>query len=45
MTKEQIREHLLQGKHLDEFLTLMNGLDCRIYKANKFEISDQVIYI
>lgn len=45
MTKEQIRTHLLQGKHLDEFLTLMNGLDCRIYKANKFEISDQVIYI
>lgn len=45
MTKEELRKELENGKALEELFKFTDGQDCLIYKADKFEISDNIIYI
>lgn len=45
MTKAELLEGLRNGSALKELLQLSPGQDCTIYKAEKFSIGDEVIYI
>lgn len=43
--KTELRKALLQGKTLDEMLAFGPGQECEIFKADKFEDGDVVIYV
>ena len=45
MTREEVYSALRSGKSLNEIFRFTEGQDCMIYKADSFEISDNVIYI
>lgn len=45
MTQEELRKELENGKMLKDLFDFSLGQDCIIYKADKFEISDNIIYI
>ena len=45
MTKADVRKALQQGKRLDEILSFGPGQDCTIFKAEKFSLWDEVIYV
>ena len=45
MTKEEVYSALRSGKPLKEIFQFSEGQDCMIFKADSFEISDNVIYI
>lgn len=45
MTRGEVYSALRSGKSLNEIFRFTEGQDCMIYKADSFEISDNVIYI
>lgn len=45
MTKEYARSRLLAGQTVAELFPPCKGLDCLIFRADEFTISDDVIYI
>lgn len=45
MTKAELREKLLGGAVMDDLFAFRNGQDCEIFKATRFERSDDIIYI
>jgi hypothetical protein len=45
MTKAELREKLLGGAVMDNLFAFRNGQDCEIFKATRFERSDDIIYI
>lgn len=45
MTRSFLREKLEAGKTLDQLLPFKIGQECMIFKANKFEASDEIIYV
>ena len=45
MTKNEAIEELQSGKKLEDLFEFTDGQECLIYKADKFEVSDNVIYI
>ena len=44
VTKEQLKERLKNGEHLEDIFEFTDGQECLIYKGN-FEVSDNIIYI
>ena len=45
MTTLELKQGLLQGKHLDELLSLSDGQDCTIFKAESFCTDATILYI
>lgn len=45
MTKAELRERLKAGEKLDDLLTFTSGQECDIFKADKFLVGQEVIYI
>lgn len=45
MTILELKQGLLQGKHLDELLSLSDGQDCTIFKAESFCTDATILYI
>ena len=45
MTKQEFYDHLKAGYYVDDAFVLSPGQDCDIYKSDKFEAGDQIIYI
>ena len=45
MTKAELREELKKGHRLDELLKFGPGQDCTMFKAEKFALGDEVIYV
>lgn len=45
MTKSELRNHLINGGRLDAVFTFGSGQECEIFKADKFQSSDEIIYI
>lgn len=45
MTVLELKQGLLQGKHLDELLSLSDGQDCTIFKAESFCTDATILYI
>ena len=45
MTKNEVIKELRSGKKLEDLFKFTDGQECLIYKANEFEVSDNVIYI
>ena len=44
VTKEQLKERLKNGEHLEDIFEFSDGQECLIYKGD-FEVSDNIIYI
>lgn len=44
VTKEQLKERLENGEHLEDIVQFTDGQECLIYKGD-FEVSDNIIYI
>lgn len=44
VTKEQLKERLKNGEHLENIFQFTDGQECLIYKGD-FEVSDNIIYI
>lgn len=45
MTKAELRTKLESGNKLKDLFDFTYGQECLIYKANNFEVSDNIIYI
>lgn len=45
MTKNEVINELRSGKKLEDLFEFTDGQECLIYKADEFEVSDNVIYI
>ena len=45
MTKNEVIKELQAGKTLEDLFEFTDGQECLIYKADEFEVSDNVIYI
>ena len=45
MTKDELREKLLGGAIMDDLFAFRDGQECDIFKAARFELGDQIIYI
>lgn len=45
MTKNELREALLNGKRMDALFEFYSGQECEIYKADEFCPGDDIIYI
>lgn len=45
MTKVDLRTYLKAGHIMDDVFTFKSGQECDIYKADQFELGDEIIYI
>lgn len=45
MTKKELESKILLGTPLDKCFSFTAGQECEIFKANRFEVSDEIIYI
>lgn len=45
MNKAELRAKLETGEKLENIFNFADGQDCLIYKADHFEVSDNIIYI
>lgn len=45
MTKEKLAQKLREKNSLESLLPFTEGEDCEMYKAERFEVSDNIIYI
>ena len=45
MTKQELREALLDGKRMDELFEFSSGQECEIYKSDEFCLGNDIIYI
>lgn len=45
MTKERLGIELMNGKTLEEIFKFVDGQECLIYKADEFELTDDIVYI
>ena len=45
MTKQELREYLKAGYFMDDAFDFGPGQDCDIFKADRFELGDEIIYI
>ena len=45
MTKQELQEYLKAGYFMDDAFDFGPGQDCDIFKADRFELGDEIIYI
>ena len=45
MTRKEIEIELRKGRTLDSILHFVRGQECMIFKADKFQLGDEVLYI
>ena len=45
MTKDELREKLMSGHTMDELFHYTQGDECLIFKADKFTLGDEILYI
>ena len=45
MTKEECRRGLMSGKTMDDMFQFRPGQDCLIFKADRFEPGEEILYI
>ena len=45
MTKKELESKILLGTPLDECFAFTSGQECEIFKADRFVVSDEIIYI